>query len=106
VNDERYTDSEAFHQAIYDACGNRFLAKQTEQLRNRLKPYRRMQLHVRHRVQGSLEEHQRIVDAIRAGDEARVDQLIKSHILIQGEKFHTLLRGLEEDPSESTANAG
>lgn len=103
--DAYYHRNEAFHQAIYDACGNRFLAEQTENLRNRLTPYRRMQLHVRNRIVGSLSEHQQIVDAIRAGEEDLVVAIVKNHILIQGEKFHSLVQGLDATPSISTAGA-
>ena len=103
--DAYYHRNEAFHQTIYDACGNRFLAEQTEQLRNRLTPYRRMQLHVRNRIGGSLSEHRQIVDAIRAGEEDRVVEIVKDHILIQGEKFHSLVQGLDATPSVHAAGA-
>ncbi len=85
--DAYYYDNERFHNVIYQASRNRFLAQQTRQLHARLKPYRRLQLRVRNRVARSLAEHQGIVDAILAGDEALAESCIKQHILIQGERF-------------------
>ena len=65
----------------------RYLAEQARQLHDRLKPYRRLQLRARSRVAASLTEHQAIVDAILAGDGARAEQLLRDHILIQGERL-------------------
>lgn len=94
--DAYYYCNQVFHQVIYDACGNQFLCRQTEQLRNRLKAYRRMQLHVPHRVAASLREHQIIVDALLASDEAAASEAIRAHVLIQGERFYDFLSSLPE----------
>ena len=94
--DAYYYSNQVFHQVIYNACGNHFLCRQTEQLRNRLKPYRRLQLHVPHRVAASLREHQVIVDALLNGDEVAASEAIKAHILIQGERFYDLLASMPE----------
>ncbi len=101
--DAYYYCNERFHGVIYDACGNRFLRRQTVQLRNRLKPYRRLQLHVPHRVDASLAEHERIVEAIVRGDEIRVDSEIKEHILVQGRRFSDLMAAL---PADRESDAG
>lgn len=101
--DRYYYENETFHGRIYEGCANRFLRQQTEALRNRLKPYRRMQLRMPHRVAASLAEHEKIIRAIAAGDEAGVDALIKAHILIQGEKFNALLNNLPELAPEAAA---
>jgi DNA-binding GntR family transcriptional regulator len=82
-----YYANERFHQTIYDACYNGFLADQARQLHSRLRPYRRLQLRVRSRVANSLAEHQAIVDAILAGESGKAEQLLKDHILIQGERL-------------------
>lgn len=99
--DGYYYENEIFHGRIYDGCANRFLRQQTETLRNRLKPYRRIQLRMPQRVAASLAEHDKIIGAIAAGDEEGVDALIKAHILIQGEKFNALLNNLSETSSEA-----
>ena len=73
--DAYYYANERFHHVIYEACQNAFLAEQAQQL------------HARSRVANSLAEHQDIVDAIRAGDSALAERLLREHILIQGERL-------------------
>ncbi|TFH85060.1 GntR family transcriptional regulator [Billgrantia azerbaijanica] len=85
--DEYYYENEAFHDCIYSASHNGFLAGEARQLKQRLKPYRRLQLQVRQRVSGSLDEHRQIVAAIEAGDARRAEQAMREHVLIQGERF-------------------
>src|SRR6476659_3896389 len=50
ASDPYYYANERFHQTIYEACHNTYLAEQARQLHNRLKPYRRLQLRARHRL--------------------------------------------------------
>ena len=85
--DAYYYANERFHHVIYEACHNAFLAEQARQLHGRLRPYRRLQLRARSRVASSLAEHQGIVDAILAGEGSKAEQLLKGHILIQGERL-------------------
>jgi len=86
-SDRYYYANERFHHTIYEACHNGYLGEQARQLHTRLKPYRRLQLRTRHRVSQSLTEHQKIVDAILAGDSAKAEQRLREHILIQGERL-------------------
>lgn len=102
--DAYYYCNESFHQVVYESCGNSFLREQTERLRNRLKPYRRLQLRVPHRVAASLEEHRRIKDAILSGDEEGVSNEIKAHVLIQGERFYDFLSRLPGYDDEAAIN--
>ena len=85
--DGYYYSNEVFHDAIVASCNNTFLAEQAATLRRRLQPYRRMQLRVPKRIHDSVQEHQAIVDAIFAGDEEKAEQLLKDHVMIQGERF-------------------
>ena len=85
--DAYYYANERFHEIIYAASHNSYLAEQTRQLHDRLKPYRRLQLRARSRVTGSLAEHQAIVDAILAGDGSERERALKDHILIQGDRL-------------------
>lgn len=85
--DAYYYENERFHDCIYNASHNSFLAQQARQLQMRLKPYRRLQLRVRNRASTSLAEHQTIVDAILSGDESAAEARIKNHVRIQGERF-------------------
>lgn len=93
-----YYANEQFHQLIYQACGNAFLVQQTTALKNRLKPYRRMQLQLRNRIQQSLAEHRAIVQAIQNGDPEAAASAARDHVLIQGQRF-TDLMSLAERPA-------
>ncbi len=83
-----------FHEAIYSGSGNEFLAEQARALQSHLKPYRRLQLHVRNRVGNSFQEHEAIVAAILAGDDTRTEEALRAHILIQGERFNDFVASL------------
>nr|WP_245396308.1 GntR family transcriptional regulator [Jiella sonneratiae] len=94
-SDAYYYENERFHEAIYDACGNGFLAAEARRLHQRLKAFRRLQLRVPHRMRQSLAEHRRIVAAIEAGDGETAEAELKSHILVQGERFADLVASLK-----------
>ncbi len=88
--DDYYYENERFHRCIYAASQNGFLAAEAQQLHYRLKPYRRLQLRVRHRIGRSLQEHHDIVEALVSGDESGAEALLKAHILIQAERSSDL----------------
>lgn len=93
--DEYYYENEVFHSCIYAASHNAFLAEEARQLKMRLKPYRRLQLRVRHRMGTSLDEHRQIVAAIEAGDMAAAEHGLKAHVLVQGERFSDLVASVK-----------
>ncbi|MCB1520904.1 MAG: GntR family transcriptional regulator [Hyphomicrobiaceae bacterium] len=92
--DGYYLENERFHGVIYAASGNTFLAEQALLLHRRLAPFRRLQLRVRHRLQSSQREHAAIVGAIAAGDEDRAADLLRAHVVVQGERFADLIASL------------
>jgi len=92
--DAYFYANERFHYAIYAASHNTFLFEQAAALQRKLRPYRRLQLRVRNRPQRSFEEHQAILDALRAGDAERAVQTIRAHVVVQGERFGDLVAGL------------
>jgi DNA-binding GntR family transcriptional regulator len=47
-------------------------------------------------VQRSFEEHQTIVDALRAADEQLAALSVRSHVVVQGERFGDLIAGLSQ----------
>lgn len=105
-SDAYFYANETFHQLIYAGSQNRFLAEQAGALHRKLRPYRRLQLRVRNRLDRSFEEHAEIVDAICAGDAERVDAQMRSHVVVQGERFSDLLislRALNEGAREASA---
>lgn len=95
-SDAYFYANEHFHHAIYQASHNRFLSDQAHALQRRLRPYRRLQLRVRNRLGKSFEEHQSILDALRAGDAERAVDAIRGHVMVQGERFNDLLAGLTQ----------
>jgi DNA-binding GntR family transcriptional regulator len=55
-----------------------------------------MQLRLRGRMRQSLQEHREIVDGLSDGNGARAAEAARSHVAVQGEKFHHLLSGLKQ----------
>ncbi|MCA9240616.1 MAG: GntR family transcriptional regulator [Planctomycetales bacterium] len=98
--DAYYYRNEAFHDAIFRGCQNGFLAEQARALRRQLQAYRRMQLRFPKRIQDSLGEHQAIVDAILSGDESQAEELLRQHVLIQGERFNDFVAMVHNAPSK------
>lgn len=94
--DAYYHRNEEFHQLIYKACGNSFLAAEARRLQKRLRPFRRMQLRARGRVQQSMREHAAILKALEAGDTELAAAALRSHVVVQGERFHDLLSTYEK----------
>ncbi len=90
-----YLENEAFHHEIYRGATNSFLQNEALRLQNRLKPYRRVQLRFRGRMEQSLAEHEAIVDALRSGNGEAAANLLRDHVTVQGEKFHQLIAGLK-----------
>ncbi|MBE7942054.1 MULTISPECIES: GntR family transcriptional regulator [Ramlibacter] len=94
--DAYFYANERFHTALYAASRNEFLGEQAHALQRRLRPYRRLQLRVRNRLQRSFDEHQAILDAVRAGDEARAMEATRGHVVVQGERFTDLLSSIAQ----------
>lgn len=94
--DTYYQLNEVFHQRIYEASHNGFLAEQASALHRRLRPYRRLQLRVRNRMSTSFNEHEAIVDAILKGDSDQASSLLRSHVTVQGERFADLVATLRD----------
>ncbi|MEL6751070.1 MAG: GntR family transcriptional regulator [Pseudomonadota bacterium] len=89
--DDYYRANERFHNAIYAASGNDFLRAEATRLHNRLRPFRRLQLRVRGRIQQSLVEHNVVVAALKSADGNGVADALRAHISIQGERFSDLV---------------
>ncbi len=94
--DAYFYANEEFHRAIYAAAHNTFLADQAQSLQRKLRPYRRLQLRVRNRVQRSFDEHESIVDAIRAGNVEQAMLAVRNHVIVQGERFADLLSSMQQ----------
>jgi DNA-binding GntR family transcriptional regulator len=94
-SDTYFRCNEGFHFAIYDASHNGFLTEQTRALHRRLRPYRRLQLRVRNRIRSSFEEHEAVVEAILSGDGERAGEVLRGHIVVQGDRFTDLIASLD-----------
>jgi DNA-binding GntR family transcriptional regulator len=55
-----------------------------------------LQLRVRDRLKTSYDEHEGVVNAIIAGDSERAVELLRQHIMIQGQRFADLVASLHQ----------
>jgi DNA-binding GntR family transcriptional regulator len=90
-----YNENERFHKIIYKQSGNSFLETETGNLHRRLKPFRRQQLRLRGRMAQSMAEHHAILEALENGDAEAAATVLRDHVAIQGEKFHSLMVNLK-----------
>jgi DNA-binding GntR family transcriptional regulator len=92
--DGYYRANQRFHFALYEASQNRFLCDEAKALHRKLGVYRRLQLRVRDRVHTSFEEHQKVLDALEAGDGEAAARSLRAHVEVQGERFADLVASL------------
>jgi DNA-binding GntR family transcriptional regulator len=95
-SDRYFYCNENFHEAIYAGSQNGFLQEQAQQLHRRLRPYRRLQLRVRNRLNTSFSEHDVVVQALLAGDPDAASRALRDHVVVQGERFGDLLASLAQ----------
>ncbi|WP_271274310.1 GntR family transcriptional regulator [Aliamphritea hakodatensis] len=76
-----------FHESIYNASHNSFLARLATDLNKRLCPYRRTQLHCTNRITESHQEHQNLLSAIEHRNAELAASLAYDHIAVQGSNF-------------------
>ena len=86
-----YEVNARLHGRIYQMSGNGFLASEARSLHDRLRPFRRLQLRVRGRMEESMAEHDIILAALRDGDADRAMETMKKHITIVGVRFNDLV---------------
>lgn len=70
-----------FHSQIFRGSGNEHLCQMAFDMRLKLAPFRRSQLHQVDRMQRSNTEHEIIVARLRARDRAGVEQAMRAHLL-------------------------
>lgn len=69
-----------FHIIIYKASGNRMLCKILSELHRNIRSYRKLSLSVPGRLERSVKEHRMILEAIKASDAQKADELTSRHI--------------------------
>jgi DNA-binding GntR family transcriptional regulator len=74
-----------FHEAIYDAAHNVFLAQQTRALRNRVAAYRRQVTYMPGRMRETLREHGEVVKAILGHDGDAAHLAMRGHVALLGD---------------------
>jgi DNA-binding GntR family transcriptional regulator len=70
-----------FHEGIYRATHNSFLAEQAQDVRSRLSAFRRTQLRQGDRIRRSREEHEAIMQAIAEADGETAARRMRAHML-------------------------
>ena len=82
--DAFYDINQEFHEAIYEASRNVFLADQTRKLRNQVAAYRRRVTHMPNRVADTVREHEAIMQAILTHDPERAHSAMRDHVNLLG----------------------
>lgn len=82
------------HAAIHKASGNAWLIQELSEIETRINPYRSMPYKMRNRLVQSSREHRDIRDAILDGDGARAADLMRSHMLLQGQRLPLVLQSV------------
>ena len=83
-----------FHEAIYAMSDNAFLAEVTRGVRNRVAPFRKAQFNHAGRLMGSVSEHERIVQAIFAGDGDEAATRMREHMRVVRNSVGKIMQGL------------
>ncbi len=99
--DAFYDANTLFHETIYEASNNQFLCEETLGLRNRLAPYRRQVTYQPGRMKASVDEHQRVLEAIVSVKPIAADHAMRTHVeLLRGgvsDFVATLVDGADEE---------
>jgi DNA-binding GntR family transcriptional regulator len=93
--DEFYDINQEFHEAIYEASRNVFLAEQTRKLRNQVAAYRRRVTHMPNRIADTIREHEAIMQAILARDSERAHTTMRDHVNLLGDNLLDFLAAFE-----------
>lgn len=83
--DRFYDVNQEFHEAVYEASCNGFLADQTRRLRNQVAAYRRRVTRMPSRIAATLTEHAAVIEAIRAHDAERAHTAMRDHVNLLGD---------------------
>jgi DNA-binding GntR family transcriptional regulator len=93
--DAFYDINQAFHEAIYEASRNAFLADQTRKLRNQVAVYRRRVTRMPNRIADTVREHEEIMQAILARHPERAHSAMRDHVNLLGYDLLDFLAAFE-----------
>lgn len=83
--DAFYAVNLEFHEAIYEASHNAFLAEQTRRLRNQVGAYRRQVTRAPNRIVETVREHEGVMAAILHHDDEAAHRLMRDHVNLLGD---------------------
>ena len=90
-----YDANQVFHEVIYEASCNGFLAEQTRKLRNRVAAYRRRVTRMPGRVDDTIREHEAVIAAIRAHDAEVAHAAMRAHVSLLGDNLLDFIAAFE-----------
>lgn len=90
-----------FHEALYEGCRNAYLADQVRAIRRRTQIYRTNAFQLPGRMQDSAREHERILQAVLAGDPLAAQKHMVEHISVGGSGFAEFVSMLPPSMLES-----
>jgi DNA-binding GntR family transcriptional regulator len=90
-----YDINQEFHDAIYEASRNAFLADQTRKLRNQMAAYRRRVTRMPNRIADTVREHETIMQAILAHDPERAHSTMRDHVNLLGDNLLDFLAAFD-----------
>jgi len=74
------------------ASENSWLEKELSEIEVRINPYRSMPYKMHNRLAKSIEEHREIKEAILEANNQKAANLMRDHIMLQGQRVPLLLR--------------
>ena len=89
-----YDINREFHDLVYEAAENAFLADQTRMLRNRVAPYRRHVTFRPGRMSSTIGEHRAVIDAIAKGDADTAGRAMRDHVNLLGDNLVDFIASL------------
>lgn len=95
-----YEVNREFHEAVYDAAQNGFLAEQTRALRNRVAPYRRHVTFLPGRIAATIAEHAAVMQAIQAGEDDTAHRAMRDHVNLLGDDLRDFIAALPPELSD------
>jgi DNA-binding GntR family transcriptional regulator len=103
-NESRYDElNDQLHQAIYLGTHNPTISATTENLRQRIMPFRAFAGTAAHRIHESHAEHDALVSAILAGDAPRAYEAMRTHVAKSSLNVVEMLRQRADNPDARRA---
>ena len=93
--DRFYDVNQEFHEAVYEASCNAFLAEETRKLRNRVAAYRRRVTRMPNRVEDTIREHEEVMAAIIGRDPERAHAAMRAHLTLLGDNLLDFIAAFE-----------